>query len=75
MPPQQVNDGEINDATMPVLEKDPLLNADGIRGLTRNRVVVLEGYVGGPDEREMAEIDSWCVFNADLVINRLKVRQ
>jgi osmotically-inducible protein OsmY len=75
VPPQQADDGEINDAIVLVLEKDPLVNADGIRVLTRNRVVVLEGYVSSTDERDMADMDAWCVFNVDLVINRLDVRQ
>jgi osmotically-inducible protein OsmY len=73
-PPQEVDDGEINDAVSLVLEKDPLVNAETIRVITRNRVVVLEGHVSSIQEREMADMDAWCVFGVDLVINRLEVR-
>jgi len=74
-PPQELSDSEITDAVRLVLEKDPLLNADAIRVLTRNRVVVLEGCVASPGEKEMAEMDAWYTFGVDLVINRLEVRQ
>jgi osmotically-inducible protein OsmY len=74
-PPQETNDAEINDAVSLVLEKDPVVNTDGIRVLTRNRVVVLEGYVAAAAEKEMADMDAWCVLGVDLVINRLIIRQ
>ena len=74
-PPEEVSDSEITEAVHLVLEKDPVLNADAIRVITRNRVVVLEGGVTSPGEREMAEMDAWYVFGVDLVINRLEVRQ
>jgi osmotically-inducible protein OsmY len=74
-PPQEIGDSEITDAVRLVLEKGPLLDARAIRAFTRNRVVVLEGCVTAPSEREMAEMDAWYVFGVDLVINRLEVRQ
>jgi osmotically-inducible protein OsmY len=74
-PPQEISDSEITEAVRLVLEKDPLLNADAIRVITRSRVVVLEGRVASPGEKEMAEMDAWYVFGVDLVINRLEVRQ
>lgn len=74
-PPQEASDAEITEAVRLVLEKDPVLNADAIRVITRNRVVVLEGYAAARLEREMAEMDAWYVFGVDLVINRLVVRQ
>jgi osmotically-inducible protein OsmY len=74
-PPQAVTDSEITEAVRLVLEKDPLLNADAIHVITRNRVVVLEGCVASPAEKEMGEMDAWYVFGVDLVINRLEVRQ
>ncbi len=74
VPPQQINDAEINDAVMLILEKDPWVNTSRIRVLTRNRIVVLEGYVSSSDEREMADMDAWCAFGVDLVMNRLEVQ-
>jgi osmotically-inducible protein OsmY len=74
-PPQEIGDSEITDAVRLVLEKGPPLDARAIRAFTRNRVVVLEGCVTAPSEREMAEMDAWYVFGVDLVINRLEVRQ
>jgi osmotically-inducible protein OsmY len=56
-------------------KKDPLIDADSIRVIARNRVVVMEGWVAGMGEREMAAMDAWCVFGVDLVINRLEMRQ
>lgn len=74
-PPQELNDNEVAEAVRLALEKDPLLNADAIGVITRNRVAVLEGYVVSPGEKEIAEMDTWCVFGVDLVINRLEVQQ
>ncbi len=75
VPPQEIEDNEITEAIRLVMEKDPLVNAEAVRVITRNRVVVLEGYVGSPGEVEMADMDAWYVFGVDLVINRLEVRQ
>ncbi len=75
IPPQEIEDNEITEAIRLVMEKDPLVNAEAVRVITRNRVVVLEGYVGSPGEVEMADMDAWYVFGVDLVINRLEVRQ
>ncbi len=74
-PPQEENDGEITEAVRLVLEKDPLVNADGIRIRTLNAVVTLEGLVPSHSEKEMAEMDAWYAFGVDKVINRLEVRR
>jgi osmotically-inducible protein OsmY len=57
-PPQEISDNEVTEAVRLALEKDPLLNADAIGVITRNRVAVLEGYVVSPGDREMAEMDT-----------------
>lgn len=75
VPAQDISDNEITAAVRQVLEKDPLLHAGAIGVITRNRVAVLEGCAVSPNEREMAEMDTWCVFGVDLVINRLEVQQ
>jgi osmotically-inducible protein OsmY len=74
-PPQEIDDNEITEAVGLVLEKDPLFNSELIRAITRNSIVVLEGYTANQTEKEMAEMDAWYVFGVDMVINRLQVRQ
>ena len=74
-PPGEISDTEVTAAVRLALEKDPLLNSGAIGVITRNRVAVLEGCVVSSDEKKMAEMDTWCVFGVDLVINRLEVRQ
>ncbi len=72
-PAEEESDSEITEAVRLVLEKDPLVNADGIGVRTQNSVVTLEGHVPGLSEKEMAEMDAWYVFGVDKVINRLEV--
>jgi osmotically-inducible protein OsmY len=73
-PPQEESDDEITEAIRLVLEKDPLVDADGIRVSTQTSVAKLEGFVPSPPEKDMAEMDAWYVFGVDKVINRLEVR-
>ncbi|MDD5328361.1 MAG: BON domain-containing protein [Sulfuricella sp.] len=72
-PPEEDSDDEVVDAVRLVLEKDPLVHAEQIRASARDYVVTLEGLVGTPDERKMAELDAWYVFAVNKVINRLEV--
>lgn len=73
-PPEADNDDEIADALRLVLEKDPLVHADGIGIRVRDRVVTLDGAVGTREERRMAEFDAWYVMGVDQVVNRIAVR-
>lgn len=73
-PPEEDSDEEITDAVRAALEKDPFVNPDQVRVGTRNAVVVLTGVVPSESEREMAEVDAWCIFGVDDVINRIAVR-
>lgn len=73
-PPEADNDDEIADALRLVLEKDPLVHADGIGIRVRDRVVTLDGAVGTREERRMAELDAWYVMGVDQVVNRIAVR-
>jgi len=73
-PPEADDDGQITDAVRIALEKDPFVNADQVRVVTRNAVVTLQGIVPTPSEREMAEFDAWYVFGVDKVRNDIAVR-
>ncbi len=74
VPPEDDSDDEITDAVRIVLEKDPLVEAGDLRVTTRARSVLLEGEVATPQQREAAEIDAWCVFGVDRVVDRIDVR-
>lgn len=74
-PPEEDNDDEVIDAVRLVLEKDPFVNASQIRVSCRDCVVILEGVVPKPKEKDMAEADAWYVFGVDRVVNRLEVRE
>jgi len=74
VPAEEDSEDEIADAVRIALEKDPLLDAAGIRAGARGTVVTLEGVVPSRPQREMAEADAWCVFGVDAVVNRIEVR-
>lgn len=73
-PPEEDGDGEVLDALRLVLEMDPLVQADQVRAGCRNYVVTLDGYVRTEEERRQAELDAWCLFAVDKVVNRIEVR-
>jgi osmotically-inducible protein OsmY len=72
-PLQEEGDAGITEAVRLVLEKDPLVNAINIRVTTSNSVVTLDGVAANESEKEMAEMDAWCGFGVDRVINRLQL--
>jgi osmotically-inducible protein OsmY len=73
-PPEEDSDGEITDAVRLVLERDPFVNPDQIRVMTRNAAVTLDGLVPTKSERDIAEHDAWYVFGVENVVNRIVVR-
>ena len=73
VPPEADTAGEVADAVRLALEKDPLLDADGIQVGARGAVVTLTGRVPSEEQREMAEDDAWFVFGVDEVVNRIAV--
>jgi osmotically-inducible protein OsmY len=73
VPPQEITDGDITDVLALVLERNPLVNADGITLRTRDLVVTLEGEVATEQESIAAEEDAWCIFAVNRVINHLSV--
>jgi len=72
-PPEEDSDGEITDAVRLVLEKDPFVNPDQIRVMTRHACVMLDGLVPTASERDMVEHDAWYVFGVENVVNRIAV--
>ncbi len=74
-PPEEDTGDEVVDALRLVLEMDPLVQADQIRATCRNYTVTLKGYVRTEEERRQVELDAWCLFAVDQVINRIEVRK
>lgn len=75
VPPEDDTDGEIADAVLMVLEKDPLVHADRIAIRVRDKVVTLAGVVSSPQERHMAELDIWCLAGVNRVVNQITVNR
>jgi len=73
-PAEKDNDGEITDAVLMVLEKDPLLHAETISVHTRDRIVTLDGSVHSDEQRRMAVYDCWYVPGVHDVHDRLQVQ-
>ena len=74
VPPEQDDDGELRDAVSLALERDPLVDAGRLSVGARGGTVALGGAVATPAQRRMAELDAWCVFGVDRVVNRIEVR-
>ncbi len=74
-PPGEDGDDEVLDALGLVLEMDPLTRGTPIHADCRNYVITLEGVVRSEEERRRAELDAWCLFAVDGVINRIEVRR
>jgi len=74
-PPEEDSDDEVVDALRLVLEMDPLVQAEQIGASCRNYIVTLEGFARTEEERRQVELDAWCLFAVDNVINRIEVRK
>lgn len=74
VPDQPDSDEEMAKAVRIVLKKDPFVNDERIRVVSRQSVVTLEGDAPSAPQKEMAEFDAWYVFGVDKVINRLEIR-
>lgn len=74
VPSEDDNDDEIVDALRLVLESDPYVHADQIAIGSSDHVVTLEGMVSSPGERARAELDAWCIYAVDGVVNHIEVR-
>lgn len=75
VPPEVDNDDEITDAVRMILEKDPFLNAGQLSVSTRDRVVMLQGYLASDEARQIAVLDAWYVPGVDEVVDRIEVRR
>lgn len=73
VPEEQDSDDEIVDAVRLVLEMDPMLKAETISVQCHGAVVTLDGDVRTEQGRRQAELDAWCVFGIERVVNRLRV--
>jgi osmotically-inducible protein OsmY len=73
-PPEADSEAGLTDAVRMALEKDPFVDAAQVRVRSQGAVVLLQGLVPTPSEREMAEFDAWYVFGVDKVVNRIEVR-
>ncbi len=74
VPPEADGEGEIRDAVLLALEKDPFVDASALRVDARGTSVTLAGAVPSDEQRHMAESDAWAVFGVDRVENRIAVR-
>lgn len=74
-PPEQDSDGEITDAVLMVLEKDPMLHAENITPTTRANVVSLNGTVHNQEQARMAVYDCWYIPGVHDVMVRLRFLQ
>jgi osmotically-inducible protein OsmY len=74
-PDEEDNDAEVIDALGLVLEMDPMVQADQVRASCHDYVVTLDGYLRTEEERHQVELDAWCVFGVDRVVNRIEVRR
>jgi osmotically-inducible protein OsmY len=74
VPDEQDSDDEIADAVHLALEMDPMLKAETIAVRCRDAIVTLDGAVRTPEGRRQAELDAWCVFGVEMVVNRLSVQ-
>lgn len=74
VPDEQDSDDEIVDAVHLALEMDPMLKAETITVHCRDATVTLDGAVRTAEGRHQAELDAWCVFGVESVINRLSVQ-
>jgi len=73
-PPEEDNDGELADAVLMVLEKDPLVHAGQLLISVKNRIVTLDGYVASQEEKHLAVMDAWCVPGVEDVIDQIEAR-
>jgi len=74
VPEEPDSDDEIVDAVRLVLEMDPMLKAETIGVHSSDAVVTLDGAVRTEEGRHQAELDAWCVFGVERVVNRLRVQ-
>lgn len=73
VPPEQETDGELVDAVLMALEKDPLVHQSQLHVTAKQGTVTLEGYLPSEEERHMAVLDAWYVPGVHDVVDRIQV--
>ncbi|MFU8831903.1 MAG: BON domain-containing protein [Wenzhouxiangella sp.] len=72
-PPEEENDGEIQEALDLVFAKDPALSKHQINVLVRDGEVTLGGTVGSEEQKARAEADCWYLPGVREVNNELEI--
>ncbi|MCP4316340.1 MAG: BON domain-containing protein [Hyphomicrobiales bacterium] len=72
-PPEDDGPDKIEAAVRIALDRDPFVDAAGIRVGVRHRVVRLTGVVDYVEQRHMAESDAWYIFGVDDVIDQIEI--
>ena len=72
-PDYEDRDDEVTEALRLVLDADPELDADQIRGNCNGKVIWLDGAVRTELQKRRAELDAWSLVAIRGVVNRLQV--
>jgi len=72
-PDYEDRDDEVTEALRLVLDADPELDADQIRGNCNGKVIWLDGAVRNELQKRRAELDAWSLSAIRGVVNRLQV--
>lgn len=73
VPPERETDGELADAVLMALEKDPLVHQSQLHVTAEQGTVTLEGYLPSEEEKRMAVLDAWYVPGVHDVVDRIQV--
>jgi len=72
-PEYEDRDDEVAEALHLVLDADPELDADQIRGSCNGKVIWLDGAVPSELQKQRAELDAWSLAAIRGVVNRLEI--
>lgn len=72
-PTETDSDEALQQAVRLVLERDPMIDADGITVSCRAGAVRLAGSVAAPRARDRAEADAWSVLGVNAVVNEITI--
>ncbi|MGX2038987.1 BON domain-containing protein [Methylocaldum sp. MU1018] len=73
VPPERETGGELADAVLMVLEKDPLVHQSQLYVTAEQGTVTLEGYLPSDEERRLAVLDAWYIPGVHDVVDRIQV--
>jgi osmotically-inducible protein OsmY len=75
VPPEQETDGELADAVVLVLEKDPLVHHSQLHVSASQGKVTLEGYLASDEERRLAVLDVWYIPGVRDVEDNIRIQE